>query len=76
MSGPPGCLVLSHVCLSGPVGFGAVVQDVLPSGPHMDDQHIPQTQLKHHVLLNFLPQGTVSVTLLAPLPQHQSDSAS
>ena len=41
MSGPPGCLVLSHVCLSGPVGFGAVVQDVLPSGPRMDDQHIP-----------------------------------
>lgn len=69
MSGPlwP-VLVLSHVCLSSPVGFRAIFQDVLPPGPCMDDQHILHTQLKHHVLLNFLPQGAVSVELcLAPL---------
>ena len=64
MSGPlwP-VLVLSHVCLSSPVGFRAIFQDVLPPGPCMDDQHILHTQLKHHVLLNFLPQGAVSVEL-------------
>ena len=64
MSGPlwP-VLVLSHVCLSSPVGFGAIIQDVLPPGPRMDDQHILHAQLEHHVLLNLLPQGAASVGL-------------